>query len=144
MSKYINLIEKLYNSNIIDINHLSRYRKKYEKSNLDERKHLDATCDEIFKADINKLNPTSPSKLEQRRKKQEKQGKNIGIISVVIGIIVFLLVLFNIKSTECECLDILNDRDYTSYEYSNCLDIAIKRGAADNPYGYFKRMCNSN
>jgi len=145
MSKYITLIEKLYNSNIIDVNHFSRHRKKYERSNLDERKKLDATCDEIFKEEINKLSTPPASKLEERRKELEKKGKNIGIISFVIGVIVFLFIIFNIKSTECKCLDILNARDYTSYEYKDCINIAIKRGVAPNEtYAYFKRMCNTN
>ncbi|MCH7523595.1 MAG: hypothetical protein IIC74_00955 [Bacteroidetes bacterium] len=172
MSKYINTIEALYNSNIIDVNHISRYRKEYERSNLDERKILDATCNEIFKDDINKLHddiikklsaeskkrissptlkkPTPPiSKLEERRKEQGKQGKtgrNIIIAIIVIGVIVVFAITPSKKEEACTCVSLWDNYQNKGGMFSTPswdVQIEIDRCAKRfDGMNNARRMCN--
>ncbi len=88
---------------------------------MDERKHLDATCDEIFKADINKLTPTYPSKLEERRGKIEgnnKKTKHIaryvfGGLIIIIGISIFIERAF--RPSACECAKLITKNGFITY-----------------------------
>ena len=47
------------------------------------------------------------------------------------------------KSVACDCVEEFDTMRFNSQSYIDCVDLAIANNASDNPYDYFKNICNN-